>query len=38
VDEIVILGDNLSTRAGEVQRIGLFGATEVVKLENKMLG
>jgi hypothetical protein len=37
VDEVVILGNNLSTRSREVQRIRLLSATEIVKLENKVL-
>jgi hypothetical protein len=38
VDEVEVLSDDLGARAGEVEGVGLFGAAEVVELENQVLG
>lgn len=38
MDQIVVLRYNLSARAREVERVRLFGAAEVVELEDEVLG
>jgi hypothetical protein len=38
VDEVVILGDYLCARAGEIESVGLFSATFVVRLERYWKG
>ena len=38
VDQVVVLGDDLSAGTGEVERVGFFGAAEVVELEDEVFG
>lgn len=38
VDEVVILGDDVSARAREVQRVGFLGAAEIVEFEDEVFG
>ncbi len=38
MNEIVVLRNDLGTRAGEIQRVGLLGTTKIVELEDQMLG
>ena len=38
MDQVVVLGYDLGARAGEVERVGLFCAAEVVEFEDQMLG
>lgn len=38
MDEVVVLRDDLGAWTGEVEGVGLFGASKVMKLENEMLG
>lgn len=36
--EIVVLGDDLGSWAGEVERVGLFCSAEVVEFEDEVFG
>jgi hypothetical protein len=38
VDEVVVLHDDVGAGAGEVERVGLLGAAEVVQLEDQVFG
>ena len=38
MDEVVILGDDVSARAREVQCVGFLGAAEIVEFEDEVFG
>jgi hypothetical protein len=38
MNEVVVLRNDLSSRSREVEGVGLFGSTEVVQLEDQVLG
>ncbi len=38
VDEVIILGNDLSSRTGEVEGVRFFSASKVMKLEDEVLG
>lgn len=38
MDQVVVLHYDLGAGTGEVERVGLFGAAEVVQLEDQVFG